>query len=403
MKHFLVLTCFAVATCACAAEPFELRDGDRVVLLGNTLIEREQQYGYWETMLTSGFPNCDVTFRNLGWSGDTVWGEARAGFGTPADGFRQLREHVLALKPTVIFVGYGGNEAFGGAAQLPRFEQGLNALLDVLEQTQARIVLLSPMKHEERGFPFWSHVQRNRDVLVYTEALFRTCRLRRHRFVNLFEFPSENPTTQPALTDNGMHLTAFGYWKTAAVLERELFGGRPQGPRVDIEYSAKDAAAATGAPSAVPLLRFHVKYAQLPRPLSPGDGSGASSGADADIELRIRGLPDGNYRLLVDGKPAATADTAKWAAGLRLKSDPDLDQVERLREALVEKNRLYFYRWRPQNETYLFGFRKHEQGQNAREVPMFDPLVAQKEAEIARLRVPVAQQYELVPVQGDKP
>jgi len=56
---------------------------------------REQRYGYWETVLTSRFPNKNVTFRNLGWSGDTVWGEARAGFGKQADGFNHLKEHVL--------------------------------------------------------------------------------------------------------------------------------------------------------------------------------------------------------------------------------------------------------------------------------------------------------------------
>jgi len=50
-----------------------------------------------------------------------------------------------------------------------------------------------------------------------------------------------------------------------------------------------------------------------------------------------------------------------------------------------KKNELYFYRWRPQNETYLFGFRKHEQGKNAREVAEFDPLVAAAEAEIDKL------------------
>jgi hypothetical protein len=66
-----------------------------------------------------------------------------------------------------------------------------------------------------------------------------------------------------------------------------------------------------------------------------------------------------------------------------------------LRQAINAKNELYFHRWRPQNETYLFGFRKHEQGNNAREIPLFDPLVAAKEAEIARLKVPIAHTYEI--------
>jgi len=60
---------------------------------------------------------------------------------------------------------------------------------------------------------------------------------------------------------------------------------------------------------------------------------------------------------------------------------PVLD--ESLRALINEKNRLFFHRWRPANETYLFGFRKHEQGRNAAEMPMFDPLVEKVEQQIA--------------------
>jgi hypothetical protein len=59
---------------------------------------------------------------------------------------------------------------------------------------------------------------------------------------------------------------------------------------------------------------------------------------------------------------------------------------EELLAAIVEKNRLFFHRWRPVNETYLFLFRKHEQGQNAKEIPMFDPLVAEQDARIEEAR-----------------
>ena len=65
---------------AAAADPFEFKDGDRVVLLGSTLVEREQQYGYWETAADAANADKNVTLRNLGWSGDTVFGEARDGF-----------------------------------------------------------------------------------------------------------------------------------------------------------------------------------------------------------------------------------------------------------------------------------------------------------------------------------
>ena len=48
---------------------------------------------------------------------------------------------------------------------------------------------------------------------------------------------------------------------------------------------------------------------------------------------------------------------------------------ETLRKRIVEKNQLFFHRYRPQNETYLLLFRKHEQGNNAIEIPQFDPLI----------------------------
>lgn len=58
--------------------PFELRDGDRVVFIGDRLIEGEQQAGWIELMLTTQFPDRSITFRNLGWNGDTPAGESRA-------------------------------------------------------------------------------------------------------------------------------------------------------------------------------------------------------------------------------------------------------------------------------------------------------------------------------------
>ena len=61
------------------------------------------------------------------------------------------------------------------------------------------------------------------------------------------------------------------------------------------------------------------------------------------------------------------------------------EPTEELLDLIREKNRLYFHRYRPQNETYLRGFRKHEQGQNAKEILEFDALIAQAESRIQAL------------------
>ena len=98
---------------------FELREGDRVVLVGDTLIEREATDGFIEHTLTTQFPAANVIFRNLGWSADTPEGQSRVGFDhekAPGFWFKQLTNSVALLKPTVVFVGYGMASSFDGDA-----------------------------------------------------------------------------------------------------------------------------------------------------------------------------------------------------------------------------------------------------------------------------------------------
>jgi lysophospholipase L1-like esterase len=375
----LVVAALTVAS-ARAAEPFRLRDGDRVVLLGSTLIEREQRYGYWETLLTSRHPDCNVVFRNLGWSGDTVWGEARAGFETAREGYKRLIEQTLAVKPTVILLGYGTNESFAGEAGLPRFEEQLNKLLDDLAPSKARVVLLAPPLFEEARWAGGNFEQRQRDLKRYTEAIHQVARTRQLLFAD--EFCQRYGPASP-LTDNGMHLSAYGYNRTAGQLLTELKG--PAGALKPIEFN--------GVGSQEVVQDF------LPSPPIPQDPPNEDSQADSLVI--VRGLKAGKYTLKIDGRAVHTADADAWmnppAFGrVLVMQGPSLDQAEKLRQTIVAKNRAYFYRWRPQNETYLFGFRKHEQGQNAIEVPQFEPIVAELEKDIAQLRVPIAHKYELL-------
>ena len=65
---------------------------------------------------------------------------------------------------------------------------------------------------------------------------------------------------------------------------------------------------------------------------------------------------------------------------LGLPLDPATLAQPSLSDTIIAKNQLFFQRWRPQNEIYLFGSRKHEQGNNGVEIPQFDPLIAAKEA-----------------------
>lgn len=375
MKHLALLLMLLAASAARAAEPFQFNDGDRVVLLGNTLIEREQRHGYWETTLSALHPDKDITFRNLGWSGDTVWGEARARFGGPAEGFKHLREHVAALQPTVILVAYGLNESYAGASGLPKFEKGLETLLDTLAVTKARIVMLGAARQEDLGKPLPDPAESNKNIRLYNESMRKVAEKRGYPFIDLYGLLEHGKTP---LTDNGIHFTEYGYWKSAPLVAQALCGRVL--PRCgDIDHD--------GGPSGG---RFEFQLETLP-PL-PGPGH---AGPPFTQIMKYPGLKPGKYELLIDGKKVVSADAAAWVKGVQLPAGPDAAQVEKLRTTIVEKNQTYFHRWRPQNETYLFLFRKGEQGQNAKEIPQFDPYVAELEEEIAKLKVPAQRTYEL--------
>jgi len=404
-------------------EKFELRDGDRVVLLGNTLIEREQKYGYLETALTERYPDRNITFRNLGWSGDTVWGEARAVFGTQADGFRALKEHVLALKPTVIFVGYGTNESFAGERGLPHFLDGLNALLDTLDETDARIVILSPLRMDELGPPLPDPGQQNKNLELYSKALEKAAGERGDYFVDLFntvglERTSGLKRTIPVgkdlhshfhLTDDEIHLTQVGYSYFAAAIEFSLLPRVTSGPQrgwyvgIDAALGKIESRGVHLADSKVEnnAVRFTATDEILPYPTTrPELAREALNGlCTSNDDFQVEGLTARRYQLTIDGKPVLSDSAEEFAKSFFLRSGPSFAQAEELRRAIIHKNELYFNRWRPANVTYLFLFRRNEQGQNAVEIPKFDPLIAEAEQQIAKLRVPKPHVFELKPLE----
>jgi putative heme-binding domain-containing protein len=286
---------------AATKTPFEFQDGERVVLIGDTLIEREGAYGYIEQRLTSQFPDRNVQFRNLGWSGDTPQGTARASFDfdKPGKGFEKLKDEVAAAQPSVVIFGYGMASSLEKPPATPsQFKADMLQLMDAIQSVTTnglvRFILLSPIRHEGFGMSAGEIARHNEILQQYAKVLLEIANSRSCNFVSLFE-PLGRETHM--LTDNGIHLNELGYRRAAEMI---ALGLGWEGP-----------------------------------------------------------------------KPETVAE---------------LEHMQELRQAIVKKNELFFDRWRPQNETYLFGFRKREQGQNAKEIPMFDPLILKEEAKIAELR-----------------
>ena len=310
-----------------AVESFDLKQADRVAFIGDALIERDIQYNYLEALLSVRFHGRGVVFRNIGWSGDTVWGESRAVFGTPADGYKALIKMIGEVQPTVAFLNYGMNESFAGPEGLAHFEAGYNTLLDDLDKTAkgARVVLLSPIAFQfDEANPIMKGAKNNENLKLYVDAIKKIADKRGARFVDLFAAFGGGSAIhkQAKLTTDGMHLNGTGYLFFAQSVLHGL--------------------------------------------VAPDKLLFQSSGSSGD------------YDPIAPVAPVAT-DGA----------------LEKLRESIAAKNLQFFNRWRPQNETYIFLFRKSEQGRNAKDIPAFDPIIATKETEIAKLADAAAKQAGL--------
>ncbi len=270
------------------AQPAELKEGDRVVLVGGTFAEREGQFGPIETAVTAAWADKRITFRNLGWSGDTVWAESRGIFDPPAAGYQRMISLILELKPTVIVFAYGQNESFAGEAGLPAFVQQFEKLCNDVAPTNARLAFLTPHLFEKVAPPLPDASRNNGNLKLYAEAIRQLAARRQGAVIDLTQALAD----VGGRTENGVHLSPLGY--------------------------------------------------------------------------------------------KAAAEAIVKATGRSPKSLPS-EQEAALREKIVAKNTLYFHRWRPQNVTYLFLFRKHEQGNNAVDIPEFDKLTAAADSEIAAM------------------
>lgn len=96
------------------ADEITFGDKERIVLLGDGLIEQEQYHGWIELAITTAFPDKDLTFRNLGWNGDTPRGESRyglslvqAGHANKDECWKQLLKQIKMAQPTIAILGYG--------------------------------------------------------------------------------------------------------------------------------------------------------------------------------------------------------------------------------------------------------------------------------------------------------
>lgn len=223
MIRFLLLSlcCFSAAVAA----PVSLKDGDMVVLLGDTFVEREGNYGFIESTITASNPGKTIRFRNLGWSGDTPNAQARSYLGPSApEGQQRLKGNLELVKPTVVFCAYGSAIAAEGEAGIGKFVADYGKLLDLISQTtKSQIVLVSPAPAEAKGVVKPLMDVRNSQLAAVAGAVKKLAEDRKLGYIDLLTpLTKVIADSKSNLTSNWLHFTEAGYQQIAPA------GGSPR-------------------------------------------------------------------------------------------------------------------------------------------------------------------------------
>lgn len=188
---------------------------------GNSLIERLQEEGSFESLLHSANGGERHRFRSLAYTGDEV------GFRIRPDKFGEHLAFVVSqMTADRVVMCFGMNEAFEGKDGISKFANDLGLYLSVIKDRHpgSDLVLVSPTAVEASNTgQFPDAVKRNEDVETYCQVMQQVAAKEGIAYIDLFE-PSKQLFAHHTLplTSNGMHLNTEGNREVAKILAGAL-------------------------------------------------------------------------------------------------------------------------------------------------------------------------------------
>jgi len=337
---------------AAQAGGFFFKDGDRVVMIGDSITEQHLHSNYVESYVVGRFPGWNLAFRNAGIGGDTSTG-----------GNGRTQRDILSFNPTAVTITFGMNDAGyrypPDQARLDAYVKGLQGMMDQLKAKNLRVAILSssPVEKKEDGKALEGY---NQTLEIFAENAKKVATANGALFVD--QFHPHVTTLQKARDTNGtmringgdaVHPGPSGQILMAWAILKGL--GAPA-----LVSSATVDAATGRAVSAVnaTVLAVHKKpkgisFIRADRALPLWIPEAARSilpwaSVVQDLNqypLTVAGLPAGDYRLLIDDEPCGTASAAALSSGFNLATvteGPIARQAAAVQAAVFAKN-AYFH------------------------------------------------------------
>ena len=236
--------------------------GERIVLIGNGLAERDIYYHRIETELALRYPLQELFVRNMGRVGDTPgfrphpsrtsqWAFPGAEKFNPdklihkGKGFYPTPDQWLTHLQADTIVGFFGyNESFDGPGKVANFEAELDAWVQYSlskaynGKAAPRIVLVSPIAYENqsatRDLP--TGEKENANIILYAGAIHRVAQKNGLTFIDLFKPTHElYAKAGKPLTTGGFVPNDDGYKLVAEMLANGIYGPQPRVSKADPE------------------------------------------------------------------------------------------------------------------------------------------------------------------------
>lgn len=315
-----------------------------------------------ESYLLTRFPNWNLTFRNSGWSGDTMTFRLRGGID---NGFKR---DIVPLKPAIALINFGMNDARMGASNITAYTDATLKLVTLLTNAGSRVVLLTPSPEEryEAGQPGGSAY--NSLLRQYADALAKVSDQTGVPLVNQLEpfiaciesgrqAGVLGAADAPRLIPDAVHPNPAGHFVMAASILKGL-----KAPAfvsaLEIDAAQGAVTAAEGCTATVDkggdTLSVTRTDACLPWGL-PDDARLALAipgfTAPNDLNrymLTVKGLPEGAYLLMTEKTILGTYKAAELAGGINLSTTacPAVAQAASIYVQVAAKNNLFFDKWR---------------------------------------------------------
>lgn len=421
----------AQTTAPAAPKGFFFHDGDRAMILGDSITEQKAYSTMIESYVLSRYPTWNITFRNTGWSGDTMGLRTRGGLDA---GFKR---DLAPLNPTAVTIDFGMNDARAGEGGYEPYLANARTLAGKFKALGTRVIFVSPSPEEkyEAGAPAGSAY--NNLLLKYSDGLKGVAAKTSNAYIDQIRPMIQTieagrrakilgDSGDPRLIPGGVHPNWGGQLVMATNILKGL-GATSLVSNVEIDaanttnYTVKtENAKVTAHPLAIralpgaavttPPIEFERLDGALPWPVltSPETAlvqtipSFTPMDDLSRYELKITHLTAPNYEVRCDNVPVGTWTKEDLAAGVNLSRAPGpvQNQAQQLLQKILQKNVLFYNRWRSVQVYALPTWLQTPDNEAARskEITRLDAQIADAEKEINTLRQPIVHTWTVTPL-----